>query len=1228
MILRIELTCLLALLLISGFAYAGTIYIDNDAAPGGDGSLEHPYQYIQDGIDSATNGDTVIILDGTYTGPRNKNLDFNGKAIIVTSQNGPANTIIDCENDGRGFYFHSGEGKDSVLSGLTITRGRDEGGGGGIYCYKSSPIIINNNISGNINDAHVSGGGIYCSDSSHIFISGNTIADNRVSEDGVGYGGGIYLRNSSHAAISGNTIQRNYGGHAGGGIYCEDSTSTFIIDNIISDNTSCDGGGICCSGSTVISGNTIAGNSSGGYTNELRGGGINCSGSTAISGNTISGNAADTGGGICCSGNARIIGNTITDNICTGGSIAPGGGIYCTGSTYISGNIITGNWATGPWGGGICSQGDDNITDLGGGAIGSIGLNSIYDNGEEMDVSNFRGDATIMAENNWWGQAPPDPLKFYGNVDYTPWLSSAPSMVNIPPVAGNLFITPIRPLTNDDLTASYTYFDADGDPESGTEIKWYKDSILQEEYNNILTVPASATEAGQQWRFTVKPKDGKDFGDLQTSASVTINRPPAVNNPYISPAPPLTDDDLTANYGYSDPEDDPEEGTEIRWHKDAVLQAAYNDQKIVPKTATAKNEQWHFTVRPKDGKEFGELEAASPVMVMNTPPIANNLSITPAAPLDDDHLTADYTYFDADGDPENGTQIRWYKNGLQQSNYNDASIIPSSATSSGETWYFTIKPGDGTDFGNIQTLPPVLIGRISLSIPEVPGSPNTSVDIPVEISNTTGLGIIAVEFTLTYDLNILTVTKVTTAGTIAQSWGDPTYNITSGRIVLGMAGVTPLNGNGILLYITVKVAADAAIGATSAMDLATGRLNEGAIPAALRDGLFIVVETGIYGDVSGNGDVTSYDGALVLQNSVGLIQFTPQQKVLGDVSGSGDVTAYDAALILQYAVGIIDHFPVEEGGPEIFAIMANPPPIDVTVPDVTGAPGSNIIVPITVSDTTGAGVIGVDIILTYDPNILTPVDVLKDSTIAESWNIGHRVSEDKVIIGMMNFSPLSGSGTLVKIRFRVFDTARDGENSPLTLSRISFNEGNVTVNPKNGVFTVTYTQMELHLHPGWNLISVHFNIENNDISLVLKPIEGFCKSVWSYDANPGWNKYIYGAPDNQNSLNSIVPGKGYWLEMNSEATLIISGLPVTDAIPLHEGWNLVGYNSSTSRDIEAALSNVSEKCICVWTYDSLAGTWSVYNTDNPGLFNNIDQMEPGIGYWIYVTEDCEWDVSH
>jgi len=98
--------------------------------------------------------------------------------------------------------------------------------------------------------------------------------------------------------------------------------------------------------------------------------------------------------------------------------------------------------------------------------------------------------------------------------------------LNTPPKASHLAISPSLPYTTDDLVGNYIYYDADGDPESGSEIRWYKDSVLQSAYNDQLRVFASATFEGDVWYFTVRPKDGTDLGDLAESNKVTVQSLP------------------------------------------------------------------------------------------------------------------------------------------------------------------------------------------------------------------------------------------------------------------------------------------------------------------------------------------------------------------------------------------------------------------------------------------------------------------------------------------------------------------------------------------------------------------------------------------------------------------------------------------------------------------------------------------------------------------------------
>jgi hypothetical protein len=282
-----------------------TWYVDDDApsdpGPGDplvsdpleDGSTEHPFDAIQEGISAALAGDTVLVLDGRYTGYGNKYLAFGGKAITVRSAAGdPASCLIDCEGDGRGFNLHNGEGPDSVVEGLTISNG-SANTGGGIRCGGSNPTFVNCTISEN--SAH-SGGGVYCDDSNPTFVD-CTIRHNRAN-----VGGGGYCCNGS-PTFTGCTISENTSLIDAGGIICYHSSNAAFANCRIERNaTVFDGGGVYCyyNSSATFANCTINANSATSVYGE--GGGVGCEdrSSATLLNCTFSGNSAAFGGAVFC----------------------------------------------------------------------------------------------------------------------------------------------------------------------------------------------------------------------------------------------------------------------------------------------------------------------------------------------------------------------------------------------------------------------------------------------------------------------------------------------------------------------------------------------------------------------------------------------------------------------------------------------------------------------------------------------------------------------------------------------------------------------------------------------------------------------------------------------------------------------------------------------------------------------------------------------------------------
>ncbi|WP_224363644.1 PKD domain-containing protein [Hyalangium versicolor] len=289
--------------------------------------------------------------------------------------------------------------------------------------------------------------------------------------------------------------------------------------------------------------------------------------------------------------------------------------------------------------------------------------------------------------------------------------SNTVTILNSPPVVTSLSITPATPNAGDALTASYSYADADADAQAGSELRWFKNGVEQTSLFGAASVPAGVTAKGERWSFSVRPKDGTDFGTPQTSAEVSIaNSAPLASSLSIQPTQPGTNDNLVATYTYLDADGDAESGTETRWFKNGVEAPTYFGLKTLPASATTKGESWYVTVKPKDGTDFGQLATSAPALILNTPPRATNVNLSPLSPRATDALVASYTYSDADDDAQQGTELRWYKNGAEQTALLGQPTVPAGTAKAGETWYFTVKPKDGVAFGTLVTSTSVIVG--------------------------------------------------------------------------------------------------------------------------------------------------------------------------------------------------------------------------------------------------------------------------------------------------------------------------------------------------------------------------------------------------------------------------------------------------------------------------------------------------------------------------------------
>jgi subtilisin family serine protease len=276
------------------------------------------YPTIQAAIDDASDGDTIWIADGQYSGDGNFNIDFKGKAITVKSENGPENCVIDCQFKGRGFDFHSGEGESSVLDGITITNGSVGRFGGGIKCTASSPKIINCILEANTSGEY--GGGICNSYSSSPTINNCIFSENSAESklSGLGSGGGLCNLVNSSPVLTNCTFNDNFANHSGAGVYNSENSNPTLTMCTFTANTARHGGGVYnCYGSKPILKNCTLSKNLAEY-----GGAVKNSEAISILNNcTLYGNSAEMGGGIWngWGGSAELINTIVWSNSDIGG---------------------------------------------------------------------------------------------------------------------------------------------------------------------------------------------------------------------------------------------------------------------------------------------------------------------------------------------------------------------------------------------------------------------------------------------------------------------------------------------------------------------------------------------------------------------------------------------------------------------------------------------------------------------------------------------------------------------------------------------------------------------------------------------------------------------------------------------------------------------------------------------------------------------------------------------
>jgi len=156
----------------------------------------------------------------------------------------------------------------------------------------------------------------------------------------------------------------------------------------------------------------------------------------------------------------------------------------------------------------------------------------------------------------------------------------------------------------------------------------------------------------------------------------------------------------------------------------------------------------------------------------------------------------------------------------------------------------------------------------------------------------------------------------------------------------------------------------------------------------------------------------------------------------------------------------------------IIPLQANAQPIFVSLPDTIVQQNEILLIPIRVNNVTGQNIFSYQTIITFDQSVLQVVECISENSLSSIWGnpVVNSSTPGQVSIGGFGTSPLSGSGSLVYLKFQVIGS--EGSTSQLNFQNFIFNAGNPSVSTTNGsiqIQSLSFVSVELPdttAHPG------------------------------------------------------------------------------------------------------------------------------------------------------------------
>jgi nitrous oxidase accessory protein len=191
---------------------------------------------------------------------------------------------------------------------------------------------------------------------------------------------------------------------------------------------------------------------------------------------------------------------------------------------------------------------------------------------------------------------------------------------------------------------------------------------------------------------------------------------------------------------------------------------------------------------------------------------------------------------------------------------------------------------------------------------------------------------------------------------------------------------------------------------------------------------------------------------------------------------------------------------------------------------------------------------------------------------------------------------------------------------------ITLQEGNnlirfiyIDVAQNIGIVSVNVTRIISPQLLNWKFISVPYELENSTVAHVLQGIEYESLNTW----DPIERKWV-------SPVTNFKPLQGYLIKMNTSQTITNlekkTGVYMPPSIDLVHGWNLVGTYGTNPLSAEMVLQSIDDSYDSIWnfnvstrSYDKVGVNGKSGYIDATHVGTDIFMMQPNESYWVFAT---------